>query len=124
MVKEWSTWIILIQGSICTLLWRPLTNAPNGRWSLYISWFAFSCSIIIATVLISRIPAQIEKLDSESANISVLANDIRVWNRTMTIQKLLNLQHILFLTGVAFIIVHVAMPIVQIAVKAIWQRAR
>ena len=124
MVKEWSTWIILIQGSICTLLWRPLTNAPNGRWSLYISWFAFSTSVVIATLLISRVPAQIEKLDPASANRSVLTNEVRVLNRKMTMQKLLNLQHAFFLTGLAFIIIHVVTPIIQIAIHAIRQWAR
>src|SRR5262245_40174253 len=81
MVKEWSAWLIALQTAICAFLWNVLKALEIKSWLdffLYFGWFAFSLSLLIATILISRLPSMIENLPESSSDRSVLSEAVSI----------------------------------------------
>jgi hypothetical protein len=110
MLKEWSVWLIALQAALCAFLWNVLKTFAGANWfekSVYVAWFAFSISLIIATVLVSRLPRQIEGLADAPAEGSVFTRRVVVVGLRIKLRTLLILEHTFFLLGVAFVIIHV-----------------
>jgi hypothetical protein len=110
MVKEWSAWLIGIQAAICTFLWNVLKGLEVKSWldnSLYCGWLAFSLSLVIATLLISHLPAVIENLAESSSEGGVLTEQLSIGGIKVRLKALLAAQHMCFLGGVVFIVIHV-----------------
>jgi hypothetical protein len=111
MLKDWSVWLIALQAALCAFLWNVLKTFAAANWfekSVFVAWFAFSLSLIIATVLVSRLPGQIESLANSPAEESVFSRRVSVAGVTIKLRTLLILEHTFFLLGVAFVILHVA----------------
>lgn len=110
MLKEWSTWLFTLQTAICTLLWERLDF--NGMRSmpeffLYLGWFSFGLSIIIATVLISRMPVLIESLGNDVSDKSILHYPINILGMRIRLKFLVRAEHLLFLLGVLFVFIFI-----------------
>jgi hypothetical protein len=113
MVREWSTWLIAIQTTVCAFLWNILKERGLKDLSgitLHCGWLAFSFSIIIATVLISRLPTLIENLaDESSSDKSIFTYPLRILGINLNLKILLIAEHVCFLLGVLLIIIFVIM---------------
>lgn len=115
MLKEWSVWLIAIQAGICTFLWPVLKELskrnPPPHWyekSLYAGWFAFSVSLVLATLLVSQLPSHLETVAERCSGASILSEKIPIAFIPMTLKTLLVLEHVFFLAGLVSVIVHVA----------------
>ncbi|MEQ8970812.1 MAG: hypothetical protein RIE73_10500 [Coleofasciculus sp. C1-SOL-03] len=110
MLKEWSIWLFSIQTAICTLLWERLDFKgiriiPNVF--LHLGWFSFGFSVIIATVILSRIPVLIENLGNDVSDSSVLHQPLKILGIKLRLKFLVRAEHILFLLGVFFVFIFI-----------------
>ncbi len=113
LVKEWSVWLITLQTGLCAFLWNVLKEQrmkDMSGISLHLGWLAFSLSVVIATVLVSRLPIPIEKLtdlSSDSSNKSILAYPLPVLGINIKVKTLLAAEHLCFLVGILFVIIFI-----------------
>ena len=115
MVKEWSSWLIALQTAICAFLWNVLKALEIKSWLdffLYFGWFAFSLSLLIATVLVSRLPYMIENLPESSSDRSVLSEPISIIGGQIRLKSLLIAEHICFIIGVLCLVIHIARQLI------------
>ena len=115
MVKEWSSWLIALQTAICAFLWNVLKALEIKSWLdvfLYFGWFAFSLSLLIATVLVSRLPYMIEKLPESSSNDSVLTDPVSILGIRVRLRTFLIAEHVCFIVGVLCLVTHIARQLI------------
>jgi hypothetical protein len=70
LLQDWSKWLITLQTVVCMSLWPKLTNtasspAPPSRL-MYIAWFMFWASILIAAVLLLCISIFVRRVDKSA----------------------------------------------------------
>ena len=115
MVKEWSTWLIALQTAICAFLWNVLKTLEIKSWLdvfLYFGWFAFSLSLLIATVLVSRLPYRIESLPESSPDRSVLSEPVAILGGKVRLKTFVMAEHVCFIVGVLCLVTHIARQLI------------
>jgi hypothetical protein len=104
MAKDWSTWLILIQTGVCAFLWNVLKNPELTSYQsffLHCGWFAFSISVVIATILVSRLPSLIEEYTKEEPpEGSVIQSRLK---------HLFIAEHTCFLLGILSVIIFITL---------------
>jgi hypothetical protein len=116
MTKEWSIWLIALQSSICTFLWGVLkeqlgvleTLQQSGQnYSLikfqvvvlHFGWLAFAVSVLVAIILVSRMPVLIEQFSN--------GPDDKPKAYYFSTKTLMTMEYAFFLLGVMFILIFV-----------------
>jgi Trk-type K+ transport system membrane component len=111
MVKEWSVWLVTLQGAACTVLWQPLkqqsVEQSLGYFLLLLGWLTFVLSIITATVLLGLLPRVVESLaDQDSRLYDKRVSSLPVY-RKITISHFMFVEHALLIIGILFILIFV-----------------
>ncbi|HEV7646215.1 MAG TPA: hypothetical protein VGO50_19935 [Pyrinomonadaceae bacterium] len=109
MVKEWVTWLMGLQVSICALLWSPLKDNPimaaksgAGLW-LHIGWFAFLVSLLLTVLVYRTLPKLIEELaKDETLEESIFSRDLKWAEQKISLGTMLTVIYWLFFAGIAF----------------------
>ena len=111
MVKEWSVWLVTLQGAACTVLWGPLkqqsVEQSLGYFLLLFGWLIFVLSIITATVLLGLLPRVVESLADEDLRLDDKKVSALPVYRKITIGHFMFVEHALLIIGILFIFVFV-----------------
>ncbi len=111
MVKEWSVWLLTLQGGACTVLWQPLKQQSVehslGSVLLLLGWLSFGLSIITATVLLGLMPGVVESLTDEDSRLYKKQVSTYPLFRNITIGHFMFVEHALLIVGILLIFVFV-----------------
>lgn len=118
MIKEWSVWLVVIQTSICTLLWNVIkekVDATDNAYkiyqlvSLHSGWLAFAVSVIIGVLIVISLPMIIETLKTKLPDETILNSQLKFlgWK----LERAIKAEFFFFLAGVILVVIFMALRI-------------